>query len=95
MRSGQRVVQSAIKRWLGDPGTYPIIVVCGFAGALCTYQCGRYLFGHPDISWNKTSRNNTLKHDPEVGEKWQSHRVGIATIRKNAVNEAKGLYKEE
>ena len=88
---GQRVVKTAAQRWLGDAGTYPIIVVCGVATAVCSFQCGRYLFGHPDVAWNKTNRSDFLKKYNAEDGSWSSHRKTCATILRNTVNDAKGL----
>ncbi|TMW67633.1 hypothetical protein Poli38472_011253 [Pythium oligandrum] len=86
-----RAAQSTVKRWLGDAGTYPVLATCVIAAGLCTYQCTRYLVRHPDVNWNKTNRNNSLRYDGETGANWQSHRRWFATLSKNRINEAKGL----
>lgn len=86
-----KVAQSAAKRWLGDAGTYPILITCVFATAVCGYQCTRMLTGHPDIAWNKEKRSDIFRHDSEYGADWQSHRRKVANWSKNVVNEAKGL----
>ena len=86
-----KVAQSTARRWLGDAGTYPILVTCAVATAVCTFQCVRYLAGHPDVSWNKQKRADIFRHDEKYGEGWQSHRRWFATIHKNVVNESKGL----
>jgi hypothetical protein len=82
---------STVKRWLGDKGTYPVLITCVVAAGLCGFQCTRYLTGHPDVNWSKTNRMNTLKYDGEVGANWKSHRRWFATRHENAVNKAKGL----
>ncbi|RLN95827.1 hypothetical protein BBJ28_00000724 [Nothophytophthora sp. Chile5] len=86
-----RVAQSAAKRWLGDAGTWPVLVTCGVATALCTAQCVRYLAGHPDVNWNKENRQDIFRYKEGKGAEWQSHRRWIATLSKNQINEAKGL----
>ncbi|KAE9154619.1 hypothetical protein PF006_g1365 [Phytophthora fragariae] len=86
-----RVAQSATKRWLGDKGTWPVLVTCVAAAGLCTAQCVRYLAGHPDVNWSKQNRQDMFRYKEDVGADWQSHRRKIATIHKNVVNEAKGL----
>ncbi|DAZ92432.1 TPA: hypothetical protein N0F65_000216, partial [Lagenidium giganteum] len=89
----QRFAQSSMKRWLGDAGTYPILVTCVFATAVCSFHCTRYLVGHPDVAWNKKDRTNNGMHryESEYGANWQSHRRWFATLYKNQINEAKGL----
>ncbi|KAH7467167.1 hypothetical protein PRIC1_011213 [Phytophthora ramorum] len=86
-----RVAQSAAKRWLGDKGTWPVLVTCVAASALCTAQCVRYLAGHPDVNWNKQNRQDIFRYKEDTGAEWQSHRRKIATMHKNVINEAKGL----
>lgn len=82
-----RVAQSGIKRWLGDAGTYPVIATMAIAASLCTYQCTRYLTGHPDVAWNKEKRMSTIgRHDSEYGKSWQSHRSWFMNLQENAVN---------
>lgn len=86
-----RVAQSATKRWLGDAGTYPVLITCAVATALCTYQCTRYLTGHPDVNWNKANRQDVFRYQSATGEDWQSHRRKIATMHRNVVNDSKNL----
>uniref|UniRef100_M4BHX3 Uncharacterized protein n=1 Tax=Hyaloperonospora arabidopsidis (strain Emoy2) TaxID=559515 RepID=M4BHX3_HYAAE len=86
-----RAAQSATKRWLGDKGTWPVLVTCVAAAGLCTAQCVRYLSGHPDVNWNKGNRQDLFRYKEDTGAGWQSHRRKIATMHKNAINEAKGL----
>ncbi|KAG7384670.1 Transmembrane protein 65 [Phytophthora pseudosyringae] len=85
------VATSATKRWLGDKGTWPVLVTCVAAAGLCTAQCVRYLAGHPDVNWNKENRQDIFRYKEDVGADWQSHRRKIATMHKNVINEAKGL----
>ncbi|KAG7396369.1 Transmembrane protein 65 [Phytophthora boehmeriae] len=82
---------SATKRWLGDKGTWPVLVTCVVATGICTAQCVRYLSGHPDVNWNKQNRQDIFRYKEDTGADWQSHRRKIATMHKNAINEAKGL----
>ncbi|CAI5708566.1 unnamed protein product [Hyaloperonospora brassicae] len=86
-----RAAQTATKRWLGDKGTWPVLVTCVVASALCTAQCVRYLSGHPDVNWNKKNRQDLFRYKEDAGADWQLHRRKIATMHKNVVNEAKGL----
>jgi hypothetical protein len=91
MVAARRVAKTAAQRWLGDAGTYPILVVCGIASVGCTLHSVRYLTGHPDVSFNKANRANLFKYDAETGANWQSHRRPFATLTRNVVNDAKGL----
>ncbi|KAG2524640.1 hypothetical protein BBO99_00002792 [Phytophthora kernoviae] len=88
-----RVAQSATKRWLGDKGTWPVLVTCVVAAGICTAQCVRYLSGHPDVNWNKQNRQDIFRYKEDTGAEWQSHRRKIATMHKNVINESKGLNK--
>ncbi|KAI9916404.1 hypothetical protein PsorP6_017058 [Peronosclerospora sorghi] len=86
-----RATQSAAKKWLGDKGTWPVLVTCAAAATLCTAQCVRYLSGHPDVTWSKQNRQDLFRYKEDTGAHWQSHRRKLATMHKNVINEAKGL----
>ena len=59
--------------WLSDAGAYPVLIVCGFAGALCTYWNYRLLTSQPRIAWTKTRRGNLMKEEVEAATSYYNH----------------------
>ena len=47
--------------WLGDPATYPIIVIMGFATAMCSTVALRCLFTNPDVRITKKARTQVIR----------------------------------
>ena len=63
--------------WLQDAGTYPIIVVIGFAMCVMVFEWGHAL-NAPDVHIGKGDRNTLdyVENDrsPESAKAWASHR---------------------
>ena len=47
--------------WLSDPGAYPVIAVCGFAVAFCTYTCMKNLVANVDVRWDPKKRQSVIR----------------------------------
>ena len=49
------------KNWLSDASTYPIMVVMGAAGALCSGMCVYYLSSCKDVQINTNKRASIIR----------------------------------
>ncbi|KAF0687944.1 Aste57867_20436 [Aphanomyces stellatus] len=81
-----RATRSAVKTWLSDPATYPIIGIMVFAGSMATFEGVRYLTTSPDVSIAKEKRTNLFaRSTTEEGAAFRSHRITAATLKLNPI----------
>ncbi|KAF0690809.1 Aste57867_17839 [Aphanomyces stellatus] len=80
-----RATRSAVKTWLSDPATYPIIGIMAFATSMATFEGVRYLTTSPDVSITKEKRTNLFARSTEEGAAFRSHRITAATLKPNPI----------
>ena len=83
-----RAAKGGLKLWLSDPATYPIIAIitCAITGGCFTIA--RYSTQHPDVRFNKQSREDLFRFNAEDGANWRSHRFTLANAKRNPINQS-------
>ena len=82
------IQQQVLRRWLGDPATYPIIGIIGVAlcgGTFALYNNAR---GNPGVKFNKQERKSLFNFKEEEGASWRKHRFGLANLKANPINQS-------
>uniref|UniRef100_A0A7S3YR89 Uncharacterized protein n=2 Tax=Lotharella globosa TaxID=91324 RepID=A0A7S3YR89_9EUKA len=72
------------KIWLSDVGAWPVIVVCGAAGGLCTWWNYRLMTSQPRIAWRKSTRGNLMKETEECATSYYNHSLRAMGKKKHA-----------
>jgi hypothetical protein len=77
------------KLWTTDSGTFPIVLVCGFASVMAAASASRYLLANPDVCVDKSRRVSTLHHEGSTGAEWRSRRFRLANLARNPINQSR------
>ena len=86
---------SLIKTWFSEPATYPIIGIITFASGMATFAGVRYCMTSPDVTFDKHKRADLFHRAETEGKSFRSHRVGLAHLKANPINQSKlfeGFY---
>ncbi|KAF1788757.1 NADH-ubiquinone reductase complex 1 MLRQ subunit [Phytophthora cactorum] len=71
-----------------DRGTFPVVLLVGFAMTAAIGNGVRHLINNPDVCLTKSKRGNSMHYDEGQGVEWQAQRSRFANMDKNPVNQS-------
>ncbi|EGZ16594.1 hypothetical protein PHYSODRAFT_544052 [Phytophthora sojae] len=86
---GTRAAKGLINLWATDRGTFPVVMLVGFAMTAALGNCVRHLMSNPDVCGDKSKRNNFMHYNEDQGSDWRARRFRFANIKKNAINQSR------
>lgn len=63
------------RKWLSDPGTYPLFVVIGAGVSICASVLVSYALFSPDVNWSTAGKKNSVREDTSTGYNWYNNSV--------------------
>ncbi|ETK76875.1 hypothetical protein L915_16775 [Phytophthora nicotianae] len=86
---GTRAAKGLINLWATDRGTFPVVLLVGFAMTAAIGNGVRHLINNPDVCLTKSKRGNSMHYDEGQGTQWQAQRSRFANMDLNPVNRSR------
>ncbi|TYZ54287.1 hypothetical protein PybrP1_013098 [[Pythium] brassicae (nom. inval.)] len=84
-----RSAMGFLNLWTTDKGTFPIVLIAGFAAVAASANAARYLLNNPDVCLDKTKRENGMHYTSDAGADWRARRFRFANYSRNPINQSR------